>query len=481
MPSTITVVGGWTVVIGVVATVWYFNSKHKGRRAIHSKQLGKPLVSRRDGKQRRTRPEGGQSSGDQDPGVKEKIQRKRIQSSKNDGDARVDPVPEAKHDDGDDEVDNREFARQLSSAKAGTLLPSKTSEGPRKKSVKQSRAQEKLIPVETSSDNYEAHSSATGGDADDDQSSINSPDPINSGDVSDMLEAPAPGPSVLRVTEPTNPDPPTKAKPQTNFEPAQTKKQRQNAKKAQAQKMAREEDEKERKRLLEQQRRTVREAEGRPAKDGSIFMASQAPANNAWAKPVGDTKTNGDSSGKKVELLDTFEPSTSTTASALPANKNTNHLTSDVSASEAEVSSNLDENYSQSEIMGDEWSKLPSEEEQIRFSIEESKNWQLVQAKEKRNKKMKEAAQETKEQKEPKTSKATNDAKGTKEITQEFKSAQNDQDKDGSEDDQEDYAPPKLRAPTGPGQKWETTLTYVENGKVVEKTVTRQDSEWEVA
>lgn len=51
-----------------------------------------------------------------------------------------------------------------------------------------------------------------------------------------------------------------------------------------------------------------------------------------------------------------------------------------------------------------------------------------------------------------------------------------------STDEQQDYGPAKKIAPTGPGQKWATTIAYVDdNGKAKEKEVIYADDEWDVS
>ena len=252
-----------------------------------------------------------------------------------------------------------------------------------------------------------------------------------------MLEKPAPGPSVLKITESSTPSRPKKAKPAATFEAVETKKQRQNRKKAEAKKLAREEDEKERQVALEQQRRTARIAEGRAAKDGSssTFTATKAPTESAWiASPAGGA--NGTKAANtSVDLLDTYEPSKT---SAVPTEKK-------VTTVPAEAL------YSEGELAGSDWqnnfSALPSEEEQTRLAMEESDNWKTVKAKERR-KREKAAPKE----------------------------------KQSSSDERNDYGVPPVTAPSGPGKKWATTLVHVEpNGEVVEREKELQDSEWEVA
>lgn len=253
-----------------------------------------------------------------------------------------------------------------------------------------------------------------------------------------MLEQPAAGPSVLKITESSTPSRPKKAKPAPTFEAVETKKQRQNRKKAEAKKTAREEDEKMRQVTMEQQRRTARVAEGRAAKDGSSFMAAKTPTESAWiGSPSGGTNGNKASS-TNVDLLDTYEPSSKT--SAIPP------VERKVTTVPAEAL------YSEGEMAGSDWqntfSALPSEEEQTRLAMEESDNWKTVKAKERRKREI--AA-----------------PKGEKQS---------------SSDEKNDYGVPPVIAPTGPGKKWAATLVHVEpDGEVVEQEKELQDSEWEVA
>jgi hypothetical protein len=253
-----------------------------------------------------------------------------------------------------------------------------------------------------------------------------------------MLEQPAPGPSILKITESSTPSRQKKTKPAATFEAVETKKQRQNHKKAEAKKLAREEDEKARQVALEQQRRTARIAEGRAAKDGSTFLAAKAPTESAWiASPAGGA--NGSKApNTSVDLLDTYEPSTKTVTAPSAEKK--------VTTVPAEAL------YSEGEMAGSDWqnnfSSLPSEEEQTRMALEESDNWKTVKAKERR-----------------KREKATPK-----------------EEKQSSSDERNNYGVPPVIAPTGPGKKWTTTLVHVEpSGEVVEQDKELQDSEWEVA
>jgi hypothetical protein len=206
------------------------------------------------------------------------------------------PQPSA-DDDADADDDDLSWATELAKRKKGTPLnaPNKA-ESRRSKTVAQSSANK--VAAELSAD-----TSTTGADADDDMSASASPHLSSTeaaaiaGDIDDMLEAPAPGPSVLRLTEPE-----FRAAPrQNNFKPPkeeETKKQRQNKRKNEERKAQREEDEAARRTALEKQRRTAREARGEPAKNGT----AAPPATNAWASKATKPATNG----AAVAMLDTF-------------------------------------------------------------------------------------------------------------------------------------------------------------------------------
>ncbi|TPX16767.1 uncharacterized protein E0L32_003708 [Thyridium curvatum] len=257
----------------------------------------------------------------------------------------------------DEEVDNREFARQLSNAKQGTNFTSKSKEETRQKSVKQSRAKEMPAPVEKKGS---APSSTTGADADDDQSSVASPsiNATKAGDVSDMLEPAGSGPSVLRLTG--TEEKKAKEKKTKAPQPTETKKQRQNRRKAEAAKADREEAEKARKVLEEQQRRTARIAEGRAAKDGSAFMASQA-ASNAWTNNgVNGSSKAAESNFIPVQPLDTFDSKPAPVPNPPKA----------------------------AATSGDSWvSSLPSEEEQMEAALKDDDAWSTVKTKPRKGKK----------------------------------------------------------------------------------------------
>ena len=344
----------WAVVIAASGAFYWVNKqrKNKNRRTAVSKSTTKAVEPRKETKAKKARKESGS---DNDA----KLKKKAAQSAKPEEKSYSTEVDVGAKD--NDEVDNREFARQLQSLQSGTVLRSKTQTASRPKSVKQTKAQEKPA-VEHSLDNATAPSS-TGADADDDESPVNSPEmastpmaPIASGDVSDMLESPATGPRVLNIVQSNTAAPAKKAKAAKPVEAKETKKQRQNRQKAEALKLAREEDEKARRVMMEKQRRTAREAEGRAAKDGTGFMASQAPSTSAWTAPA--PAANGDkSAASSFELLDTYEPTETNGAPAKPEAEEIIYNPSEVAGQLAKQYNGL------------------SEEEQIRMIQEDSEEW----------------------------------------------------------------------------------------------------------
>lgn len=225
-------------------------------------------------------------------------------------------------------IDNKEFAKQMLGLKAGTSLRKADAAGETRKTKKQGKQNEshqaplngKAVKPRGAAGSHEISttSSTTGADADDDLSPMASPDldtfppTSNAGGVADMLEAPAKGPSVLRLTEPAQPQPERQQKPKKAAPEPETKKQRQNRQKNEEKKAGREEAEKERRVLMEKQRRIAREAEGRPAKNG---LGSMPPTTNAWSQPTEAAASNGshtaESPNVNGSLLDTFDESSS--------------------------------------------------------------------------------------------------------------------------------------------------------------------------
>ncbi|KAI9790522.1 MAG: hypothetical protein M1816_005029 [Peltula sp. TS41687] len=185
-------------------------------------------------------------------------------------------------------------------------------------------------------------STTTAGDADDDLSPVVSPSleatsggsQVSGNDVSDMLEGPPPGPSVLRIiesTQPAKPSRPQQPKPSSS-QPTETKKQRQNRKKAEERKAVRQEAEAERRARLEKQLRTAREAEGRPAKNGmgGTSSSTAVPASSVWnshkhAMTTSDEDTDltpAADTADRLPLLDTFNGDITTNKNNNQSSKN---------------------------------------------------------------------------------------------------------------------------------------------------------------
>ncbi|KAL2182498.1 hypothetical protein L209DRAFT_584749 [Thermothelomyces heterothallicus CBS 203.75] len=353
MGASLSTLVGWTVVIGCVYIVAFgIPGQKKGRDTVR-------------GASQRHRLEEKQSHARKEP--KEKAKRQRGEAHSKDAEdtnktsqpkartPKPSATPQPVNDSSDDGLDNREFARQLASVKQGTSLnaPKKNDEK-RQKSVKQSRAQ--IIDDKADQIKDSAPSSTAGVDADDDESSTPSPEikALDASGVSDMLEPKAAGPSVLRLTDTDK---------------------RQNRQKAEAAKALREEAEKQRKADMEAQRRQARIAEGRPAKDGSTFMAQaqqSAWTNNGVNGSPSSNATNG--GFLPVQPLDTFDTGSYTDVS-VPKNESP--------AKTGPAKSNP----------ADSWiSTLPSEEEQMEM-LRDEEAWNTVSTK-KTNKKKKEAATE---------------------------------------------------------------------------------------
>lgn len=354
-------VEGYAVLLGryaVVATVigggYLLLRKSKHPLPSQNKQANMSGEARQSGKTKKHRNEILLGSSDKADIPREYSDKKRKKKNKAvkpsvDNDEQT-PIHLHVEDSNEDDHDNKEFARQLQNAKSGSILPVKNQGGSRIKSVKQSRVNNLNGTEKISNEN----SLASGADGDDDLSAANSPvleattlQPLRHGDFSDMLEAPAAGASVLRITEPVVSSHPKKERKPAKLEKEETQKQRQNRKKAELRKALREEEEKDRLRRLQMQLRTAREAEGRPAKDGRTFMVAAASQNvSAWAAPLTSNNKNL-ASNTGPELLDTYEP------------------TSDRASDIAGIGH------------GDWQTTLPSEEEQLRL-LQEETSWNTV-------------------------------------------------------------------------------------------------------
>ncbi|KAL2017547.1 hypothetical protein VTK56DRAFT_1981 [Thermocarpiscus australiensis] len=377
MGASMSTLVGWAVVVGCVYIFGFGLPGKKKAREVGRAASRHRLEDRQNNSQNRKE-------------VKDKAKRQRGEAYIKDAEdaskttqlkarAPKPPAPSQPVDYSSDEgVDNREFARQLASVKQGTSLNApKKSDEKRQKSVKQSRAQT-IDDAAGENTMVSAPSSTAGVDADDDESSTASPEvkAADAGDVSDMLEPKAAGPSVLRLTDTDK----VKAKQEKKNkapEKVETKKQRQNRQKAEAAKALREETEKQRKIDMEAQRRQARIAEGRPAKDGSSFMAAQAQKSVWTGNGVSDGSESSATHGEYVPVqpLDTFDTSSYT----------------DVSAPKSATSAKNN---------AESWmASLPSEEEQMEM-LRGEEAWSTVTTK-KSSKKKKEAPAESPVDSEP--------------------------------------------------------------------------------
>ncbi|KAK0633484.1 hypothetical protein B0T14DRAFT_417945 [Immersiella caudata] len=375
MGVSMSTLGGWAFLSAIFGYYIFRNLQDKwardaARAGTHRQKLEERqnIQSRKESKEKAKRQRGEAYSKDADDSSKSTQPKQRAPKPA----SATTYTPDYSTDDG---VDNREFAKQLASVKAGTNLnaPKKTDEK-RTRSVKQSRAREIDEPVSDSKPS--APSSTAGADADDDQSSVASPEvkATDVGDVSDMLEPKSAGPAVLRLTDTEK----VKQKQKKAKEPekVETKKQRQNRQKAEAAKVAREEAEKSRKAAEEAQRRIARISEGRAAKDGSAFMAAQAASKSAWNGNSANGKTdatNGDHAA--VQPLDTFDTSRTEVPAAKAAPPKVNQA--------------------------DSWmASLPSEEEQMEI-LRGEEQWSTVAPKKAGKGKKKEQVVETPVEPEP--------------------------------------------------------------------------------
>ena len=296
-----------------------------------------------------------------------------------------------------DDMDVKVFAQQMSKAKTGMTLATPQQANQRIRTQKQSKINGDLGNISSNDNIASGTSSNTGADADDDLSSVASPPleasapAIDSSGVADMLEKASPGPSSLRITEPTQPTRPQHEKKVKKVEATETKKQRQARARREREKETMREAEAQRKALEEKQRRTAREAEGRPAKNGNGWTyASGLPA-NAWTQ--GD-KTTVPKPKIDVEdrLLDTYENNGKAEASqdtetlAGGAEKIMSMIQPIKSDSTSNGSNPLKENTASevsSSTGSSQWENgLPPEEEQMRLFQQQSEDseWTTVPA-----------------------------------------------------------------------------------------------------
>ena len=234
------------------------------------------------------------------------------------GDGRKVSIPR----DEDGNMSNRAFAVELKRAQSGAKLES--SPGPSNKPGKRKRESRETPAVASAVAGAALESpslstdtsSMTGRDADDDLSSTSSArsQPVSTaatsrvGDVSDMLEPPAPKPMTLSIVGVERKQ--QRAKPQlTKFEVVETKKQRQRRLKREQEKEAVVQSNAAHELKKQQQMRVARMAEGSSAQTRT--NAFQAPKENVWNK-VAQMPPNTVQKDS-ARLLDTFDPSDETT------------------------------------------------------------------------------------------------------------------------------------------------------------------------
>lgn len=216
--------------------------------------------------------------------------------------------PPVDDDDAAVQENDKDWARQLQARQTGVSIsgPASAKAAPSKKQNKAKQESSNGISTPRTAEPA-ATSSKTDG---------TSKAPV-AGGVSDMLDAPKGPTSVLRITgeEKTK-----KQQPAKDVQAQETKKQRQNRRKVEEQKAQREADEKERQILLENQRRTAREARGEPAKNGMTTAA--APSSSVWTASQGSTDiTATGNAPETAPLLDTFEQEVTPVAKKPSASK----------------------------------------------------------------------------------------------------------------------------------------------------------------
>jgi hypothetical protein len=216
------------------------------------------------------------------------------------------------NDEASEDIDTTEFAKRLAAARSGVSVGETK---PKARKEKRAKTQAPAPAQESTGSELSTRApSSNGADADDDLSSTDIVSP-SFNNVSDMLEQPAPGPSILRLTGSFETKE-KKSKAQT-FKPVETKKQRQNRQKNESRKQANQEAETERRKLLEKQLHAAREAERR---ESAGRKQSATPAtSNAWTSNANGTqaaKAPAPAVNTTLPLLDTFEPTTSQAASS---------------------------------------------------------------------------------------------------------------------------------------------------------------------
>ncbi|KAL6242961.1 hypothetical protein RBB50_010061 [Rhinocladiella similis] len=222
----------------------------------------------------------------------------------------------------DNGMSNKEFAQQLAKAQVGTRLETTKAQGPSKK---ERRAARKFSETKQNGVHAPATEATVGDGHETDDGAMPEAEPLSSpvltdapkasGDVSDMLEAPAAKPTSLRLTNVKDAVAKNVTRPITKaFEPVLSKKQRQRQAKKAEEKARMEESNRVQEAKKQNQLRTARMAEGSSNQTkANSFAAKQ----NAWqqGKPSSSSSSSSAETSSKVPrngaapLLDTYEKS----------------------------------------------------------------------------------------------------------------------------------------------------------------------------
>lgn len=336
--SNLTTILGWTAILSISGAVFYLSKRTTpgGRQQNNKVDRRSDLAPQRHGKRSESNTgDHGVSSGNEKSSIDKKSKSKKkpktkpttaIPSSKRTIDQKT-PAPTIREelydsDAGDD--DDAKFAQDFVKVQSGQVAPSKSQTSTKQKSSKLSKL-EKDVPSGASGTS--AQSSDLGAEDDLSHSELASESYLGNNGISDMLEAPSAGPSSLKINAPTK-STPEKKKVTTPSESALTKTQKKNRKKNEEKAAENQAAEAERKAMLEAHRRQVRIAEGRPAKDGTAFLAANPPkqTNGTGWSTVANGKADTARPAVKEELLDTFE--TQESQHAIPSAAETEHNSS---------------------------------------------------------------------------------------------------------------------------------------------------------
>lgn len=287
--------------------------------------------------------------------------------------------------DTEDNVSDRDFAQQLAKAQAGTSM--------QPKSQQPSKGSSRLSAI-VQSKQSEEHLSTSAHDADDDLSSVDTPQQAksSSNDVSDMLEPGAAAPTTLRVTNIPNEKPKPKAKPQ-QFEQVTSKKKRNEQARREEQRRLNEESERQHERKKQEQLRTARVAAGTSNQTKANNFTSTAQ--NAWQKttPAASETATQVSSGS---LLDTFEPTkTHSSVQTQPLSKITNQPVTSGNATELKAKQGQDTTSAFAASARERASFSEEEQNQRIREVQQEDAWESVQSKKSKKKGRKDNSSES--------------------------------------------------------------------------------------